>query len=214
MAQTGPYNDGQQELTGPDGGDGGGQSWVKGALRWAGETLLAGNPRAGGADPCCPPGYNPSGAWPRNALQGGAPPDYRTRGSPMEDPSPSGTGRLKDDFCDCIPIHVGGRWWMLGGIDGGNVVLGPPADLDAALWVEVDPASGRPLSVPGFGAVTSSPASGGDSSSSSAGGIPTSSAGPGEGGRDNGTYTVEPERSSLGILVALGLLGALLMAGR
>lgn len=122
------------------------------AVEWAG-GLLTSNPRAGGADPCAPPGFNPTGTWPRNSNVGGAPPDYRSRGTPMEDPSPSGTGRIKDDAVDCIPIPYGGKWWQIGALDNGAVTLGPGENLDAAVWVQINPTTGAPVSVPGYGAV-------------------------------------------------------------
>lgn len=119
-------------------------------------TLVSGgqNPRRGGADPCCPPGYDPSGVWPRNSNVDGAPPDYRSRGAPMESPSPSGTGRLKDDFCDCIPISYNGRLFVLGEVRDGKVYTGPPQNRDEGVWVEVT-RTGAPVRVPGVGAVGS-----------------------------------------------------------
>lgn len=111
--------------------------------------------RRGGADPCCPAGYDPPAPWPTNSGVGGAPPDYRTRGSPMENASPNG-GRLKDDVCDCYPITVGGRAFAVGTVrDDGSVALGLPPDAgqwDKAVWVEVN-RSGLAVAVPGVGSV-------------------------------------------------------------
>lgn len=150
----------------------------------AGSLIFGGqNPRSGGADPCCPPGYDPAGVWPRNSNVAGAPPDYRSRGAPMTSPSPSGIGRLKDDFCDCIPITVNGRRWVLGEVRGGKVYTGPPTNRDDAVWVEVN-AAGTPISVPGVGGVGLPTSSGGggttwDPGAPGGGGAPALSAGVG-----------------------------------
>lgn len=110
------------------------------------------NPRAGGADPCCPPGYNPAEPWPVNSGVDGAPPDYRTKGAPFLDKSPSGTGRKKDDLCDCVPFSFNGRYYMVGGITStGVVTVGIPEDRDNAVWVQVDPMTLRAIAVPGVG---------------------------------------------------------------
>lgn len=171
---------------------GGGTDWE--SIGRSGVDLAFGgsNPRSGGADPCCPPGYNPSGVWPRNANVGGAPPDYRQRGSPMEDASPSGTGRLKDDFCDCIPIRYGGKFFMLGEVrPDGKVYTGPPQNRDNAVWVEVNPTTGRVVSVPGIGGVGTS----------------------GSGGPSTGGDIPVPTSAGLGPLLAIGA-GALLFLFR
>lgn len=128
-----------------------------------------GNPRSGGADPCCPRGYNPPSPWPVNSRVDGAPPDYRTKGSPLTDPSPSGVGRKKDDFCDCVPFQYNGKRWMVGSVSGGKAYAGlPSSNRDQAVWVVVDTA-GRVVEVPGFGSVTNTVAP----SSSSTGPSPT-----------------------------------------
>jgi hypothetical protein len=157
-------------------------SWVEGAVNWVGEHLFGagGNPRSGGSDPCCPPGYDPSEPWPRNANVGGAPPDYRSRGAPMESDSPNG-GRLKDDVCDCIPIMYGGKLYMIGGVSAdGGVRTGIPADRDNAVWVQVT-AQGAPVAVPGIGPVTGStsggPGQGTGKVTPGASGVPSSDSG-------------------------------------
>lgn len=178
----------------PTQGDSSSSSWEDLArsgvnLLWAGS-----NPRSGGADPCCPPGYNPSGTWPRNSNVDGAPPDYRTRGAPMENASPSGVGRLKDDFCDCIPIRVGGKFYVLGEVHAdGKVYTGPPEDRDNAVWVQVNPTTGRVISVPGIGGVSSGGGGGGVTP-----------------GGDGGAITTPPTLSN--VVGGLALLGGLLFA--
>ena len=203
-----PYDNGGGGAGGAS-ADSGEESWVTTGLKWLGTTLFGGNPRSGGEDPCCPPGYNPTGTWPRNSGMQGAPPDYRTRGSPMEDPSPQGTGRKKDDVCDCIPIEYRGRYWMVGGVQGNTVYTGLPPDRDGALWVEVDRRTREPIFIPGLGPVSAggapAPASGSGSSSGSASGSDSGSA--------SGTLQpAEAGAGSLGPLLAIGVLGALVFA--
>jgi len=136
----------------------------------------SGASRRGGSDPCCPPGYNPPEPWPTNANQAGAPPDYRTKGSPFEDPSPSGTGRKKDDFCDCIPFEFNGKYYMVGVLTAdGGVTTGLPTDSSTwpnAVYVQVDPQTRAPIAVPGIGAVKGTTPGGGSGS----GVIPTAAA--------------------------------------
>lgn len=142
-------------------------------------SLFHSNARSGGADPCCPhAGYDPNFPWPTNSstdkygtrLPGApaAPPDIRVRGAPLESPSPSGKGRLKDDVCDCVPINVAGRYYIIGYVDANGVVHpGLPADsaagpsaypqFDTCVWVQVD-GSGKIVAVPGVGNVEQQPA--------------------------------------------------------
>ncbi len=105
--------------------------------------IFGGNPRRGGDDPCCPDPH-PSGfragaapvPWPRNSSRGGAPPDFRNLGQP----SPTGTGRLKDDACDCIPILWQGRRWVIGTIGqrGGFVRVADMPNPQSARWLSVE----------------------------------------------------------------------------
>jgi len=132
---------------------------ISGAVQ-IGASLFSGgsNPRSGGSDPCCPPGFNPPSPWPVNSGKDGAPPDYRTKGSPFEDPSPSGTGRKKDDFCDCIPFSYNGAFWMVGTVDSSGAVRTglPTTGRESAVWVEVSPTTHQALRVPGVGSIVAS----------------------------------------------------------
>ena len=122
-----------------------GKKVVSGAKKVIGGS--GGTPRRYG--PCCT--GSESGTYPRNAGTYGAPPDYRTHGSPMEQYGRNGALNV-DNFCDCIPIDfVGGRW-VLGEVRGGKVYVGPPTNHDAGMWVKVDEA-GNPVLVPGIGKV-------------------------------------------------------------
>lgn len=166
---------------------------------------IGSNPRAGGADPCCPPGFNPPAPWPTNANLGGAPPDYRTKGSPMTDPSPSGTGRKKDDFCDCIPFQgPRGKWWMVGVVsDRGEVSTGLPPDRAQwphAVWVQVDPQTRSAIAVPGVGTVAVQ----------TTGGSPTQPSG----GAPELPATAGPVSATVGWVIGLGVIGALFVASR
>lgn len=168
--QTSTWPDGQQETP-----------WYVDAIHWVGD-LFKGNPRAGGADPCCPPGYPLPAPWPSNSNVAGAPPGFRE----LTQPSPSGTGRLKDDVCDCVPIAWGGRYWAVGELRNGGLYPGPIQDPDAAVWVEVSPVDGHPITVPGHATI-----------------VP-SSAVPSSGG------TGEVVQAGVSPLLALGLAGAVL----
>lgn len=125
-------------------------------------NLFGSNPRIGGADPCCPSAsqiyqwsQTPQGpkAWPVNNTRNGSgafPEALTTRGGLMESPSPSGTGRIKDDVCDCIPFRWNGKYWRAGDVDAAGNFVPPksmPEDGRWARWLEVS-AEGIPVRSP------------------------------------------------------------------
>lgn len=115
---------------------------------FSGRVFSARSPRSGGADPGCPSGPIPN-PTPKNSGIDGAPPPFTQKGSPWEDPSPSGTGRLKDDLCDFIPTPVGGRYWLMGAVTpDGDLVPASQVPPEAIVYVEVTP-DGDPVAIPG-----------------------------------------------------------------
>jgi hypothetical protein len=116
----------------------------------------------------------------------------------MTDPSASGSGRNKDDFCDCIPFTYHGRRWMLGEVRGGKVFTGTPQNRDRGVWVEVD-ATGRALFVPGFGVV-----------GEAGGGAP----GGGGGAPNVGELDFPTADGALGFLAIAAVFGGIYVAAR